>query len=78
MQLLYLDTYGTLGQNKMGDVAGENAQTNKRTSSESFSLRNKAHRALLRNEKLLKKSFVFDVAFSHTTSLYLYHHTKYW
>ena len=70
--------YGTLEQNKMGDVARENTQKHKRTSSESFSSRHKAHRALWRDEKLLKKSFVFDVVFSVTTSLYLYHHTKYW
>ena len=73
-----LQLYGTLEQNKIRDVLPENAQTNKRTSSESFSSRNKAHRALLRDEKLLKKSFVFDVAFSRTTSLPGYHHTKYW
>ena len=31
--------YGTIEQNKIGDVAGENAQNNKWTSSESFSSR---------------------------------------
>ena len=35
--------YGTLGQNKLGDVVTENTQTNKRTSSENFSSRYKAH-----------------------------------
>ena len=38
----------------------------KRTSSESFSSRNKAHQALCRSEKLFKKDF--DVVFSQTTS----------
>ena len=56
--------YGTLGQNKMGDVVTICAHKNKRTSSERFSSRNKAHRALLRDEKLLKKNSVFEVAFS--------------
>ena len=69
---------GTLEQNKMGDVVTENTQEHKRTSSESFSSVDKAHRALSTDEKLLKKSFVFDVVFSCTTSPYLYHHTKYW
>ena len=84
-----LRRYGTLEQNKIRDVVTENAQKNKRTSSESFSLRNKARRALFRNEKLLKKSFVFDVAFSvhffcafSVHFLYIFctcpHHTKYW
>ena len=39
----------------MGDVVIENTQTNKRTSSESFSSVDKAHRDLSTDEKLLKK-----------------------
>ena len=62
---------GTLEQNKMGDVVTENTQEHKRTSSESFSSRNKDHRALFRDEKIWKKSFVFDVVISRTTSPYL-------
>ena len=63
--------YGTLGQNKMRDVAAICAHKNKRTSPENFSLRNKAHRALLRSEKFLKKSFVFEAAQIAATSPYL-------
>ena len=56
----------------MGDVALICAHKNKRTSAEHFSLRhNKAHRALWRNEKFLKKSFVFEAAQIVATSLYL-------
>ena len=54
----------------MGDVATICAHKNKRTSPENFSLRNKAHRALLRNEKFLKKSFVFEAAQIVATSPY--------
>ena len=58
----FIYVYGTLGQNKIRDVAAICAHKNKRTSPENFSLRNKAHRALLRSEKILKKSFVFEAA----------------
>ena len=69
--VLMLTRYGTLGQNKIRDVATICAYKNKRTSPEHFSLRNKAHRALLRNEKFLKKSFVFEAAQIAATSPYL-------
>ena len=44
------EAYGTLEQNKMGDVVTENTQKNKRTSPESFSSPYKAHRALYGDE----------------------------
>ena len=68
--VLMLTRYGTLGQNKIRDVATICAYKNKRTSPEHFSLRNKAHRALLRNEKFLKKSLVFEAAQIVATSPY--------
>ena len=69
----------TPGQNKWGDVAGQNAQKSRRTSSDSSSSPNRAHRALLCDKKLLKKRFVFELAFCTGTarSPYLYNHTKY-
>ena len=73
MQLLYLDTYGTLGQNKMGDVAAICAHKNKRTSPEISSLLNKAHRALLTilAKNCKNNSFVVETAQIATTSPYL-------
>ena len=63
--------YGTLEQNKMGDVVCENTHKNKRTSSKAFRLRHKAHRALCRSRKAFEKSFVFEAAQTVATSPYL-------
>ena len=71
MVMYVLGMYGTLEQNKIGDVAAICAHKNKRTSPENFSLRYKAHRYLYRSEKFLEKSFVFEAAQIAATSPYL-------